>query len=109
MISMHQPIWMGPSLCAIVNPDVTLPVRVRSVTQTSCQQPSQWEGWTATDKLILVRFRHGQLWIGLTPDFMTTPVMVLQARTHGDGDEDDNGYLAFETLRRITAGVVEWP
>jgi hypothetical protein len=108
MTSMHQPIWMEPSLRAIVNPDVALPVRVRSVTQTSCQEPSQWEGRTATGKLVLVRFRHGQLWIGLTPDFMTTPVTVLQARTHGDGDDDD-GYLTFETLRRITAGVVEWP
>ncbi len=109
MTSMHQPIWMEPFLRAIVNPDVTLPVRVQSVTQTSFGHPSQWEGWTATDKLILVRFRHGQLWIGLTPDFMTTPVTVLQAHTHGDGDQDDDSYLAFETLRRITAGVVEWP
>jgi len=52
-------------------------VRVLSVTQISDCNPTQWEGWTETDQLILVRFRYGRLWIGLTPDFKTTPITLF--------------------------------
>ncbi len=92
-----------PTRDALINPDFTLPVRVLSVTQIA--NPTQWEGWTETDQLILVRFRYGRLWIGLTPDFKTTPI-TLFVTPYGNVDD---GYLAFETLRARTAGVVEWP
>ena len=53
-----------PTRHALITPDLTLPVRVLSVTQISDCNPTQWEGWTETDQLILVRFRYGRLWIG---------------------------------------------
>jgi hypothetical protein len=48
---------------------------------------------------------YGRLWIGLTPDFSTTPTTLLST-PYGGVDE---GYLAFETLRAMTAGIVDWP
>jgi len=98
--------WLNQaSRHAQINPDLTLPVRVLSVTQISDCNPTQWEGWTETDQLILVRFRYGRLWIGLTPDFKTTPI-TLFVTPYGNVDD---GYLSFETLRARTAGVVAWP
>src|SRR5713226_7113858 len=98
--------WLNrASQDAQINPDLALPVRVLSVIQTSDCHPAQWEGWTENDQLILVRFRYGQLWTGLTPDFKTTPI-TLFVTPYG---RVDDGYLAFETLRTRTAGVVEWP
>jgi hypothetical protein len=94
-----------PTRHALINPDLTLPVRVQSVTQISDCNPTQWEGWTETDQLILVRFRYGRLWIGLTSDFKTTPI-TLFVTPYGNVDD---GYLSFETLRARTAGVVAWP
>ena len=94
-----------PTRHALINPDLTLHVRVLSVTQISDCNPTQWEGWTDNDQLILVRFRYGRLWIGLTPDFKTTPITVFVTPYGRVAD----GYLAFETLRKRTAGVVEWP
>ena len=94
-----------PTPHALINPDLTLPVRVLGVTQISDCNPTQWEGSTETDQLILVRFRYGRLWIGLTPDFKTTPI-TLFVTPYGNVDD---GYLAFETLRARTAGVVAWP
>jgi len=93
-----------PTRHALNNPDLNLPVRVRSVTQISDCNPTQWEGWTENDQLILVRFRYGRLWIGLTPDFNTTPI-ALFVTPYGNVED---GYLSFETLRARTAGVVEW-
>ena len=90
---------------ALINPDVTLPVRMLSVTQISDCNPTQWEGWTETDQLNLIRFRYRRLWIGLTPDFKTTPI-TLFVTPYGNVDD---GCLSFETLRARTAGVVEWP
>jgi len=88
-----------------INPNLTLPVRAPSVIRTGDCHSAQWEGWTDNDQLILVRFRYGRLWIGLAPDFKTTPI-TLFVTPHG---RVDDGYLAFETLRTRTAGVVEWP
>src|SRR5207244_6300724 len=83
-----------------INPDIALPVRVVKLAHTGLCHPSQWEGWTDTDQLILVRFRYGRLWIGLTADFMTTPITLLHT---GYGCLDD-GYLAFKTLQKRTVG-----
>jgi hypothetical protein len=88
-----------------INPEIAVPLSVRTVTQTSDGHPAQWEGWTANDQLILVRYRYGRLWIGLTPDFKTTPITLLST-PYGGVEE---GYLAFETLRAMTAGIVDWP
>jgi hypothetical protein len=80
---------------------------VVSLVQTSLQHPSQWEGWTSGGELIYVRFRHGRLWIGLAPDRDVAPTMLFVARY--PGEEGNSGFLRFETLTRLTEGVVDWP
>src|SRR5438094_858727 len=69
-------------------PDVFRPLsipfspEVVSLVQTCQWHPSQWEGWTSHGKAIYVRFRHGQLWIGLAPDYChTSPTMLFVAAT----------------------------
>ena len=71
----------------LINPDLTLPVRVLSFTQISDCNPTQWEGWTEHDQLILVRFRYGRLWIGLTPDFTKTTPITLFVTPYGNVDD----------------------
>lgn len=75
----------------------------------SCQcHPSQWEGWTSIGSIIFVRSRYGRLWIGLGPDDRrTAPTTLFVARFPGDGG--DPGYLRYETLKRPTEGIVDWP
>ena len=49
-----------------------------------------------------------RLWIGRAPEYEpSAPTMLFVARYRGD--EGDPGYLRYETLQRLTAGVVEWP
>jgi hypothetical protein len=103
MLSANS-VLRGPR-SLFINPDIVLPLRVVKLAHTGLCHPSQWEGWTDTDRLILVRFRYGRLWIGLTADFMTTPITLLET---GYGCLDD-GYLAFKTLQKRTVGVVDWP
>jgi hypothetical protein len=90
----------------LVNVDLALPIRVRKLVHVSDCHPAQWAGRTDTGEFIYVRYRYGQLWIGIAPDYRrTTPTTVLES---GDGDLGD-GYLSFRSLRTRTRGVVEWP
>jgi hypothetical protein len=82
-----------------------VPVGVVKLAHTSVWHPSRWEGWTDTGEIILVRFRYGHLWIGLTPDFMSVPTTVLAAHCGCH----DCGYLAFKQVREHSVGLVEWP
>ena len=93
----------------IVRPlSVPFPTQVTSLVQTCGCHPSQWEGWTSDGQAIYVRFRYGRLWIGLAPEYEpSAPTMLFVARYRGD--EGDAGHLRYETLQRLTAGVVEWP
>jgi hypothetical protein len=86
---------------------VPFPPQVVSLVQTCECHPSQWEGWTSDGHAIYVRFRYGRLWIGLAPDYRrTAPTMLFVTRYPGDGG--DEGYLCYETLQRLTDGVVDW-
>ena len=103
---MSNDDWLNrASRQVLINPEVAVPVRVQSVVQTSTEHPSRWEGWTANDQLIVVRYRYGRLWIGLTPAFGTTPTTLLSTSCGGV----EESYLAFETVRAMTAGIVDWP
>jgi len=86
---------------------ISCPPEVVSLVQTCHCHPSQWEGWTCGDGLIYVRFRYGRLWIGLAPDWGVTPTTLFVARYLGE--DGDDGFLRFETLTRLTEGVVDWP
>lgn len=87
---------------------IPFPPTVMSLVQTCKCHPSQWEGWTSDSNAIYVRFRHGRLWIGLAPDYRcTAPEMLFVARY--PGDDGDDGYLCYETLQRLTQGVIDWP
>jgi hypothetical protein len=74
--------------------------------ETSLWHPPQWEGWTSGDELIHVRFRFGRLWMGLAPDRDIAPTMLFVASYPGEGI---SGFLRFETLTRLTEGVVDCP
>ena len=79
-----------------------------SLVQTCDRHPSQWEGWTSGGRVIYVRFRHGSFWIGLAPDYRrTAPTTFFVARY--PGEDGDDGYLRYETLQRLTHGVIDWP
>jgi hypothetical protein len=80
---------------------------VVSLVQTCQCHPSQCEGRTSGDGLIYVRFRYGRLWIWLAPDWGVTPTTLFVARY--PGEDGDDGFLRFETLTRLTEGVVDWP
>jgi hypothetical protein len=86
---------------------ISCPPEVVSLVQTCYCHPSQWEGWTSGDGLIYIRFRYGRLWIGLAPDWGVTPTTLFVARY--PGEDGDDGFLRFETLTRLTEGVVDWP
>jgi hypothetical protein len=87
---------------------ISFPPEVMNLVQTCECHPSQWEGWTSDGRVIYVRFRHGRLWIGLAPDYRhTTPAMLFVARYPGDNGDD--GYLRYDTLQRLTEGIVDWP
>ena len=87
---------------------ISFPPEVVNLVQTCGCHPSQWEGWTSVGRVIHVRFRHGRLWIGLAPDYRrTAPTMLFVARYPREGGDD--GYLRYETLRRLTEGIVDWP
>ena len=87
---------------------IAFPPEVMSLVQTCECHPSQWEGWTSDGRVIYVRFRHGSLWIGLAPDYRhTAPAMLFVARYPGENGDD--GHLRYETLQRLTEGIVDWP
>jgi hypothetical protein len=87
---------------------ISFPHEVVKLVQTCQCHPSQWEGWTSDGCAIYVRFRHGRLWIGLAPDYRpAAPTMLFFARYPGDNGDDGN--LRYETLRRLTEGIVDWP
>ena len=79
-----------------------------NLVQTCECHPSQWEGWTSDGRVIYVRFRHRQLWIGLAADYRrTAPTTLFVARY--PGEHGDDGYLRYETLQHLTEGIVDWP
>ena len=87
---------------------ISCPPEVVSLVQTCQCHPSQWEGWSSNGSVIYVRFRYARLWVGLAPDYRrTAPTTLFVARWPGDGGDD--GYLQYETLTRLTEGVVDWP
>jgi hypothetical protein len=89
-----------------VNFDIHLPVRARELVHVSDCHAAQWAGRTETGDFIFVRYRYGQLWIGIAPDYRRTPPTTVLETGYGDlGD----GYLSFRSLRTRTRGVVEWP
>ena len=87
--------------------DISCRPKVRSLVRTSLLHPSSWEGWTTGGSFIYVRFRHGRLWVGLAPDRGIAPTMLFVARY--PGEQGNDGFLRFETLTRLTEGVVDWP
>jgi len=87
---------------------ISFPPEVVNLVQTCQCHPSQWEGWTSDGSVIYVRFRHGRLWIGLAPDYRRRAPNTLFAARY-PGDDCDDGYLRYDTLQRLTEGIVDWP
>ena len=87
---------------------ISFPLEVMSLVQTCERHPSQWEGWTSRGSVIYVRFRHRRLWIGLAPDYRRTALTTFFFARY-PGEDGDDGYLRYETLQRLTQGIVAWP
>jgi hypothetical protein len=85
---------------------ISFPPEVISLVQTPLWHPAQWEDCTSGGALIYVRFRHGRLWIALAPDWGVAPTTLFVARHPGEAGT--GGFLRFETLTRLTEGVVDW-
>ncbi len=65
-------------------------------------------GMDLTRQRNLRPLRYGRLWIGLAPDYRhTAPTTFFVARY--PGEDGDDGYLRYETLQRLTQGIVDWP
>ena len=104
VLNPNRPLSSSHQVC--VNFSIPLPVRVRKLVHVSDLHPAQWQGRTESGDFIFVRYRYGQLWIGLAPDYHRTPPTTVLETGYGDlGD----GYLSFLSLRRRTRGVVDWP
>ena len=105
---------LGGNQCRGAEPErfrplpISFPPEVINLVQTCECHPSQWEGWTSDGRVIYVRFRHSQLWIGLAPDYRrTAPTTLFVARYAGE--RGDDGDLRYETLQHLTEGIVDWP
>jgi len=58
--------------------------------------------------LIYVRFRQADCAIGLAADYRSTPATLLFVARYR-GEDGDDGQLRYETLQRLTEGIVDWP
>ena len=83
-------------------------IRVSRLTQTCERSPSQWEGLTDDGQFVYVRYRWGCLSIGSgkTIDEAVTNANNLFEKSFGDKRD---GYLEYDMLREVTAGVIDWP
>lgn len=83
-------------------------VRVSSLTQTCIKSPSQWEGRTSDGRQIYVRYRWGQLTIGIgnTIDEAVRSESNLFKKQIGGMRDGDLDYVK---LRTVTDGLIEWP
>jgi hypothetical protein len=106
LVLRHQP--NGDDVEALRPLTISCPPEVVNLVQTCHSHPSQWEGWTTNGQRIYVRFRHGRLWIGLAPEYRPHAVAMLFVARYV-GDHCDDGYLSYETLQHLTAGLIDWP
>jgi hypothetical protein len=82
---------------------------VQAVRMTCSACPSQWEGNTADNRAVYVRYRWGHLTVSVSKPGadMDAAVMgeVVFAGQLGDGMD---GFLSFDELRHATPDI-QWP
>jgi hypothetical protein len=86
-------------------------INVTELTQTCGACPTQWEGRTADDHYIYVRFRWGALRIGIgaTDAAAVDNAMGNQPAFFRQLGGSLDGFLDYDTLCIVTRGVVDWP
>jgi hypothetical protein len=85
-------------------------IDVTELAQTCGACPSQWEGRTRDGGHIYVRYRHGQLRIGVgATESDAVKKAMSDAPDVFQDDRDGNGYLEYWQLKDRTAGLVDWP
>lgn len=88
-----------------------MPLRVRALVKTCDSCPAQWEGWTHDGRRVYVRFRWGLLRVrvGAAGDESEYAAVEGEEVFVYQGDDIWIGYLEYEGLKRLTAGVIDWP
>ena len=86
-------------------------IRVVQIKQTCESCPSQWEGLTDDNRRVYVRYRWGWLVVrvgapGDTDEFAGVRGEEVLCLGYGD---DFDGYMTYNTLKRLCAGRVEFP
>jgi hypothetical protein len=81
-------------------------VKITEIARTCFAYPSQWEG-KADSGYVYIRFRHGHLDVrfGSSGEDAVAGQTIFQWH---DPDES-NGFMEYDELRRITAGVLILP
>jgi len=81
-------------------------VKITEIARTCFACPSQWEG-KAESGYVYIRFRHGHLDVR----FGSTVEDAVAGKTIFEWHDDDesNGLMEYDELRRITAGVLVLP
>jgi hypothetical protein len=87
---------------------------VSELVQTCTSCPSQWQGRTNTGGHIYVRFRHGELRIGVGASLDAAIEQAMAMTAAGpllalDLDKIDDGYLEYGDLVSLTSGRIDWP
>jgi hypothetical protein len=90
---------------------------VNELRMTCGAAPTQWEGTVEDGRTVYVRFRHGELTVGLGADLSDAVGAASSSRSDTrdpDGwckqiDEDAGGVMNLDELRRHVAGVLEIP
>jgi hypothetical protein len=83
-------------------------IRISTVNQTCETNPSQWECLTDDGMYVYVRYRWGCLSIGSgkTMDEAVANLNNLFEKALGEAPD---GWLEYDKLREVTAGVIDWP
>lgn len=81
-------------------------VKVTEIRRTCFACPAQWEGKTESG-YVYVRFRWGTLSVGLGPTIKDALAAAAIFEWHDD--DEYGGFMEYDELRKITAGVLDLP
>jgi hypothetical protein len=85
-------------------------IKVTELQQTCEASPSQWEGRTADDQPVYVRYRWGKLAVHIAePGDDLWQAVLGNAMFEWDSGDGLDGYIPLERVRALTSGVIEWP
>ena len=87
-------------------------ITIKTVARTCEASPAQWDAVTVDNRQVYVRYRWGHLSVRVAPNPGDSDAYAgvngdeIVGLTYGD---PFNGHIAYDDLKRLTAGVIEWP